>query len=71
MNSIEIDNNSSREYRLTNREVRGLHDQVPAVKAGIFLAFLLKTCNTEKIFPFSFFLNSIYYAITEPGVHIS
>lgn len=71
MNNIEINNNSKRQQGLTSRAARGLQDQVPAVNAGIFLAFLLETCNTEKIFPFFLFLNSIYYGITETGVHIS
>jgi len=43
MNNIEINNNSRRQYGLTCRAARGLRDQVPAVKAGISLAFLLET----------------------------
>jgi len=55
MNNIEINNNSRRQYGLTSRAALGLQDKVPAVKAGIFLAFLLKICNTEKYSLFPYF----------------
>jgi len=55
MNVVEINNNSRRQYGLKSRSAGGLQDQVLVVKADIFLTFLLKTCNTEKIFPFFIF----------------
>jgi hypothetical protein len=52
MDIIAINNKSRRQYGLTSRAARGLQEQDPAVKAGIFLAFLLKACNSEKNIPF-------------------